>query len=678
MRSRDPADGGAVAWPRARQLFGMAIERRETFGEYVLVGWLGAGATANVYRARRGDDGQIVALKIMRDAYGATPAELRRFRAGAAAAATLDHPHVVRVVDYGERGEEPFVATDLVEGETLEQRLDREPPPAEEAARLMLAVAEGVAHAHDRGVVHRDLKPANILVDRAGSPRVADFGLAKRVDLTGSGAVATLGAGALVGAPAYMAPEVIDGDCTRPQAADVYSLGVIFYQLLTGQLPFAGRSVDELFAQIRAGDPVPPRALRPAIAPAYEDVCLTCLAGDPARRFGSARALARDLERVRDGRRPLARGPTFGTRALRTVRRHPRAAAGVAVALVAAVTAVAVTAALWRADARERARALRTNSFIASGQAGALLFQLRAYGDRVESVARQPIVRALLEGGRPIDPVPQLAALADGFDGVYLESAEGRLLAQWPSPAREVFERRFLFRDYFQGARKLAQAGAAGVYVARAFRSESHGLMEFAISTPVLDDRGRQIGMLAAAFRAKQAFGAVRMEAGAGGDSGSGVERITTALLGPRGSDRGDGPDGPTPSRFTFLVHPGLAQGAEYTVETPPRMRDAFGPPAPPGEQLALQYVRPFELPDYRDPIPGFSGRWLAAFAPVGRTGFVVLVETRCPDALGWSAALALPVTAAFAAALLAASGWLAVRRRQPAARARRSAARTR
>jgi serine/threonine-protein kinase len=290
----------------ARRLFGMAIERRERFGEYVLLGWLGAGATAKVYRARREGDDRIVALKIMRDAYAATPAELRRFRAGAAAAATLDHPRIVPVIDYGERGEEPFVAMDLIEGENLQDALAREQATPDAAACLMLAIAEAVAHAHDRGVVHRDLKPANILIDRAGVPHVADFGLAKRVASKASFS-ASLAPGAIVGAPAYIAPEVLEGDgagngaTTLPLAGDVFSLGVMFYELLTGHLPFAGRSLDELFEQIRAVDPVPPREANRAIGPALQNVCMKCLAKAPSERYGSARALADDLERALTG-----------------------------------------------------------------------------------------------------------------------------------------------------------------------------------------------------------------------------------------------------------------------------------------------------------------------------------------------------------------------------------------
>jgi hypothetical protein len=208
--------------------------------------------------------------------------------------------------------------------------------------------------------------------------------------------------------------------------------------------------------------------------------------------------------------------------------------------------------------------------------------------------------------------------------------------------------------------------------------------MQFAISTPVFDGAGRQIGIVAAALHAKEAFGAVRMQAAATGQGAAGEGRITTALLGPRGSDRGDAPDGPIPSRYTFLVHPGLKTGAEHTLETPSpvRLLEAFGPPAAPGDQLSLEYVRPLEVPDYRDPIPGFEGRWVAAFAPVGRTGFVVLVETPRPDAFRWSVALvptiAVSVTGVLGLAIALLAAWQRRRRRAPVAPSPRSAARTR
>jgi hypothetical protein len=228
-------------------------------------------------------------------------------------------------------------------------------------------------------------------------------------------------------------------------------------------------------------------------------------------------------------------------------------------------------------------------------------------------------------------PAPELASRLGGFDSFFVMSDEGRILAQWPSAAPPVYERRFTFRDYFRGARYLADTGTAGAYVARAFRSESHGLLEFGISAPVMD-RGRQIGLVVGTLSAKSAFGAVRME-----DSPQSGPIITT-LVGPRGNDRAAGPDAPAPSDFTFLVHPGMGRGAAHALAapSPSALRAAFGLSAPPGQQFSLQYVRALQLRSYRDPVPGFDGEWLAALAPVGKTGYLVLVQTRKSAALAW------------------------------------------
>jgi serine/threonine-protein kinase len=258
----------------------------------------------------------------------------------------------------------------------------------------------------------------------------------------------------------------------------------------------------------------------------------------------------------------------------------------------------------------------------------------------VEKVARDPAIARILERGVVIEPAAPLVGLAAGFDSLFVENAEGRILAQTPSPDPAVFGRAFQFRDYFQGTAALARTHGGGAYVSRAYRSESEGLIQFALSTPVLDAGGALSGLLAATLDAKAAFGAVRMESTA-----TGGEPITTALLGPRGVDRGDGPEAPTSSRFTVLVHAGVRKGTEYTVATPTpaALRAAFGPAAPPGEQFALEYVPPLILADYRDPVPGFEGRWLAALAPVGKTGYVVLVETR-RDRSPWSSLIARAV----------------------------------
>jgi serine/threonine-protein kinase len=599
----------------------MAIDQRKSFGEYELRGVIGFGASGDVYRARRSGTDEVVALKIMRDAYAATDAELRRFRAGAAAAATLEHPGIVRVSAFGERDDVPFVAMSLVEGETLASYLARERPTAERAAQLMRRIAEAVAFAHGQGVLHRDLKPANILIDQRGEPLVADFGLVRRVDAKSTGGMG------IVGAPAYLAPEQLVGGAGAerfPFAPDVYSLGVVFYEMLTGELPFTGGTQAELFARVLSVEPASPRERNPDVPPVFEHICLKCLEKDPARRYGSAGALADDLAAAPRGAPTLARAPTLRTRARRWARRHPRAALGLATIAALALFAGVGASALWRARAREQARVLETNAFIASGQAGAMLFQLRTYADRVERAARDPRVSAVLSRGEIIDPAPDLVPLAKGFDSLALETNDGRLIAQWPSPAKQTFGRTFDFRDYYQGARELAEQHAPGVYVSSAYRSESSGLLQFGLSTPVRDARGQPIGVLEASISARKAFGAVRIE---GGDAAG----VTTALLGPRGRDRDTPARARSAEAFTFLVHPGLDIGTEHTARapSPEKLRAIFGDPAPPGEQFALDYVSPLKVKHYEDPIPGFEGPWLAALAPVGRTGFVVLVATR-------------------------------------------------
>jgi hypothetical protein len=310
---------------------------------------------------------------------------------------------------------------------------------------------------------------------------------------------------------------------------------------------------------------------------------------------------------------------------VRWLRRRPRVAAAAATAIAVVAAAAVALSVVWRAGQREQDRILDSNAFIASSQAGAALFQLREYADHVVEMARHPLVAEILARDEVRRTAPELRPLVGGFDSLFVMSADARILAQWPAAARHVYERRYAFRDYFRGARRLAEARAPGPYVARAFRSESHGTFEFAISTPVLDAGGRQVGLVVGTLKAKSAFGEVRM------DESPQSGRIITALIGPRGNDRDRGPDAPTPSDFSFLVHPGMDEGAEYAVRAPAPavLRQRFGPSAAPGEQLSLQYARALQVSDYRDPIPGFDGEWLAAIAPVGKTGLFVLVATR-------------------------------------------------
>jgi hypothetical protein len=209
----------------------------------------------------------------------------------------------VQLYEAGEHGGLPWFTLELVAGGSLADRLRAHPLPAVEAARLVRQIALGVEHAHGRGIVHRDLKPANILLDEDGTPRVTDFGLARRV-AQGGGLTAT---GAVLGTPSYMAPEQAAGRKDIGPAVDVYALGAILYECLTGRPPFQAATPLDTIIQVLADDPTPPRQLAPSIPPDLEAVCLKCLDKDPRRRYPGAAALAEDLARFLDGEPVIAR-----------------------------------------------------------------------------------------------------------------------------------------------------------------------------------------------------------------------------------------------------------------------------------------------------------------------------------------------------------------------------------
>jgi hypothetical protein len=279
---------------------------------------------------------------------------------------------------------------------------------------------------------------------------------------------------------------------------------------------------------------------------------------------------------------------------------------------------------LWRKEQRVLRDTLDTNAFIAGSQAGAALAQLREYAERVAQAAREPeAARLLLAQKRPVEPTSPLESHLGSFDNLTLFNNEAYIVAQW-RPQRNFYDRNYGFRDYFSGARYLAEHHLPGGYVARAFRSEPRGQLVFAFSAPVLNEHGAALGVLMATLNAKSVFGAVRMEDSAGG------LHVTSALIGPRGPDRDTKP-GELRSDFTFLAHPGLPDGLEYRVNSAvsAKLQRTFGASAPPGQQFALEYVPPVKVQDYEDAVPGFQGKWLAAVAPVGNTGFAVLVQTR-------------------------------------------------
>lgn len=319
-------------------------ERIRYLGDYELLEQIASGGMGMVFRARQLSLNRLVAVKMIRAGQCANETDVARFRREAEAAAQLDHPNIVPIYEVGEHHGQHYFSMKLIEGGSLAARLARaeSPLPVRDAAKLVARIAHAVHYAHQRGILHRDLKPGNILLDTDGEPQVTDFGLAGRVE---PDSLMTL-SGAILGTPAYMAPEQAAGWKPLTTAVDIHSLGAVLYEMLTGQPPFRGASVVETLVQVRDAVPVPLRRCNPRVPRDLETICLKCLEKDPDHRYASADALAEDLERWLDHRPIRALPVTPLGRVAKWMQRKPAlAAVVVALHLVAALGAAGV---LWQ------------------------------------------------------------------------------------------------------------------------------------------------------------------------------------------------------------------------------------------------------------------------------------------------------------------------------------------
>jgi serine/threonine-protein kinase len=309
-----------------------------TLPGYELLNVAGRGGMGVVYRARQTGLNRIVAVKVLLAGAHAGPRELARFRAEAEAVGKLRHPNIVAVHDAGTADGLPYLTLEYVEGGNLARKAAGRPLPLAEAARLVETLARAIQTAHDNGILHRDLKPANVLLTADGTPKITDFGLSKRLD----GDERHTASGAILGTASYMAPEQAGGKRKNlGPATDVYALGAILYELLTGRPPFRAETDLDTILAIHSAPPVPPRKLAPGVPRDLEAICLRCLEKEPARRYASAAALAEDLRRWTAGMKP--RPPRSGRRRL------------VLAALALLAVTLAVVAFLRRADT-DRAR----------------------------------------------------------------------------------------------------------------------------------------------------------------------------------------------------------------------------------------------------------------------------------------------------------------------------------
>ena len=305
-------------------------------GDYELLEEVGRGGQGVVFRARQKSLNRTVALKVISLGQWASEAHLKRFRREAEAAASLDHAGIVPIYEVGERDGSCYFSMKFVEGGQLDEVVRRKPTSIRQAAELIAKVARTVHYAHEHGILHRDIKPGNILLDQKGEPHLTDFGLARLIE-TESTVTRTM---EVLGTPSYMAPEQAAGETTKlSKATDVYGLGAVLYQLLTGHPPFAGGTTYETIRLLRDTEPRAPRLLNPKVDRDLSTICLKCLEKDPKRRYSSALAVAEDLGHWLKHEPIQARRSGIFTRSSKWLRRNPTSAllAGSLVALVAAV-----------------------------------------------------------------------------------------------------------------------------------------------------------------------------------------------------------------------------------------------------------------------------------------------------------------------------------------------------
>src|SRR5438874_396099 len=311
------------------------------FGDYELLEEMGRGGQGIVYRARQKSLNRTVALKIVGLGQWATKSHLKRFHLEAEAAASLDHPCIVPIYEIGERDGSCYFSMKLVEGGPLDKVAEREQMSPRRAAEVIARLARTLHYAHQNGVLHRDVKPGNILIDAKGEPHLTDFGLARLVE-TDSTVTRTM---EVLGTPSYMAPEQAAGKITQlTSLTDVYGLGAVFYQLLTGHPPFAADTTYATVRLVLETEPRSPRFWNPKVDRDLVTICLKCLEKEPSRRYLSALALAEDLEHCLRHEPIQARSTGAFTRTKKWVHRNPTTAA-LAASLVAVATAVGVM--LW-------------------------------------------------------------------------------------------------------------------------------------------------------------------------------------------------------------------------------------------------------------------------------------------------------------------------------------------
>lgn len=584
---------------------------------------IGQGSQGEVYAAYDTRTGRTVALKLLYSRQRSA-SEIR-------ASARVDHPNIVPIYEAGEHEGMPYFTMKLLANSLADEwhwRWYFIDPRA--AARLVEMIARAVHHLHQQFYMHRDLKPANILLDEAGTPYVGDFGVATRIDDTQA---------TIAGTRRYMAPEQLDGPPTVQ--GDIYSLGVVLYELLTFQQPFAGEHTAELVREIKERPPRDPCELRPALHPDLARLCMRCLAKDPAERPASALALAEALRRYLQG--DLPEDAPWRRRVWRWCVRH-MALAGLLVAVLTFIAVMIPTTVslVHQHEATKQARLGVSNMNSAAMVAGTVQAHLDVMSNDVTQSARDAELVAALRAG---DTAGLLGACArfyetyditrgrdksvnSPFDAWFVLDAQGVLRAQEGRERVIVTSRNYEWRDYFQGALALGRRGEppGQAYVSKVFKSENDQRHKFALSAPIFD-QGRLIGVLVAAVATSAKLGSLSIES---------PDSLIT-LAGPRDHERHHVPA----ATHVLFLHQRHRYGDADPIES------AEVEQLEAASRGRLRVEAPLDLPppdlmmasdDYYDPV--VRRRALAGFAPVGNTGYVVIVSSLYDDVLRLEAEL--------------------------------------
>ncbi len=618
----------------------------DDFDDYERIEYLGHGGMGVVYRAFDKTLRRWVALKMILPRHLNNLAIVSLFGAESRTMAPLNHPNTVQVYHRGEHDGRAYFTMTLIEGATLNQRLGEFRQNPRRAAELLVKVARAIDYAHQppRGILHRDLKPGNILLDKDGRPWVTDHGLAKQLEaddplLEGTVSLETASRvfGGIIGTICYMSPEQATPGEKLGTASDVYGLGAVLYATLTGRPPFKGKDVWDTLGMVRDADckPDSPRALNPLVDRDLEAICLKCLDKNPARRYRTAEEFAADLERWRDGRETTSRPWSRPYRLLRWAARN-RVTAALIVLAVTLVALFDVSNAISLRRERER-QVLRSNALTARSVANTFQARLQLLSSAASREASGDELRKDMVSGDRAKlqrHAERIWASSNGFwrqrkdypvESWFILDREGRVVAH-SNKASSVVNQLFNWRDYFRGAIAKTEAGAA--HVSRAYRSHlADENYKFAVASPIRRE-DEVIGVLVATVTTNSAKGTLLPEG----------TLQDAALVG-----RWDGtPPEPSDPNIPTEIHP---RGQRLILLHSAFERGDMAVEAPDGalfDERAYREHGHATDSDYADPVasrnPAYSGRWLAAAAPVEDTEFVVIVKQRYDEAVQPSA----------------------------------------